>query len=333
MSVCTLDYIPFNYLRYFDEILPAFEQATWGNFTSLKALLASMTEIAHSVRTRYTVPLSGEESQSFVENWDLASLLDVPTLRRVRAGDMWNPWESLAIILPTLEGRTVRHLGQYGELLKSFLLATLCCERSPWSTHWSYHNDGAILSHDEVVLQWETYTTGVEQTRKLWGLFDQPLPQEIMSGKESEQNGHHPRSIFYSLGGSLSGFITHEEVKRFLQQVQTHARSEELDMTIGDCVRDGEAEGWSIEIEELPPEAVKRWEDISGEGYVVHRITGGKYIAYRDLFIYWKQKYPSQMEDVLQRYCQDMWAVEEEILYRMRFAAAHGWGMLQAYSE
>jgi hypothetical protein len=124
----------------------------------LKALLGSMTTIAYSVRTRYTLSLSGEEGLAFLNNRfeiNLARLLDASTLHHVRAGGAWNPWEALALILPTLEGKTLNHLGQYGEFLKSFLLATLCCERPPWSPNWHPHSSGAVIPHDEVLFDWQ----------------------------------------------------------------------------------------------------------------------------------------------------------------------------------
>ncbi|HXR66910.1 MAG TPA: hypothetical protein VN729_13335 [Ktedonobacteraceae bacterium] len=210
MSVNTLDYIPFDYQRYFQEILPAFEQATHGNFIFLKDLLDSATQIAYSVRTRYAVPLSGDESQHFLGNrfeTNIASLLNVPTLRRVRAGGEWNPWDALAIVLPTLEGRTLHHLGQYGELLKSFLLATFCCQCPPWSANWSQRSNGPIIPHDEVLFDWQTYITRDEHMQQLWSVFDQPLPLEIISrwpSPEDTQNERHPRAIFYTLAGSYA---------------------------------------------------------------------------------------------------------------------------------
>jgi hypothetical protein len=342
MSVSTIDYIPFDYRRYFQEILPAFEQACQSNSTPLKTLLNSATHIAFSLRTRYPIPLAGEESQHFLQNRsypDVTSLLDVPTLCRAKAGDAWNPWEVFVVVLPTLEGRTLQTLGKYGELLRSLLLATLCCELPPWSANWPSQSSGAVIWHDEVMFDWHGYTTRDEQTQKLWGMFYQPLPQEITRQWPREENSqtdalakNHPRAISYFLDAGISGFITHEEIEHLLQHVRTRERPEPQGSIISGCIRDGEAKGWSVEIEVLPPGVAKRQEELSDEEFS-NRIAGGKYISHKDLFAYWKQTHPTEMEGFLQGYYQRSWMVEAEVLYRMRFAAARGWGMLKAYSN
>lgn len=324
------------------EILPAFDQACQGDFISLQALLSSTTHIAYSLRTRYPVPLSGEESQRFLRNHfypHIASLLDVPTLRRARAGSEWNPWEALSIIIPTLEGRTLQTLGAYGELLELFLLATLCCERPPRSASRPSQAVRAVIPHDEVMFAWREYTTRDAHTRDLWGMFDQPLPQELAQqwpregqSQAAAEAKSHPRALPYAFAGeSITGFITHEEVVYLLQQVQKRERPEPREALIGGCIRDGEAKGWGVEIETLPPGVIKRQEELSGEEFA-YRVAGGKYIGSKDLFTYWRQTHPAEMEGFLQRYYKQLWTVEEEVLSRMHFAAARGWGILEAYS-
>jgi hypothetical protein len=342
MSVSTADYIPFDYQRYVQEILPAFEQATQGDLNSLLALLASTTHIAYSVRTRYTVPLAGEEGQRFLRNRfhpDIASLLDVPTLRKAKAGGPWNPWESFTVVLPTLAGRALENLGKYGELLRSFLLATLCCELPPWSSDWPYRDGKSVIWHDEVQFDWQEYLTRDEQTQKLWEMFYQPLPQEIAQQQATKKSGpteafikSSPRAISYASDEGIAGFLTHEEIEYLLQQVHVRAKPEARDALIDECIRDGEARGWSVEVEVLPPGIVKQQKDLSNEEFS-YRIAGEQYISYRDLFTHWRLRHPVEMEALLQGYYQRVWTVEAEVLYRMRFAAARGWGMLQTYAN
>lgn len=57
----------------------------------------------------------------------------------------------------------------------------------------------------------------------------------------------------------------------------------------------------------------------------------GQYMNQSDLFAYWKRTHPAEIEGFQQRYYQQLWMFEDEILYRMRFAAVRGWGMLKAY--
>jgi hypothetical protein len=342
MSVSTIDYIPFDYRRYVQKILPAFEQACQGNTTPLKTLLTLATHMAFSLRTRYPVPLSGEKGQCFLQRRsypDITSLLDVLALRRAKAGDAWNPWDAFTVVLPTLEGRTLQALGTYGELLKSFLLATLCCECPPWSANWPSQSGDEVIWHDEVMFDWHEYISRDEHTQQLWGMFDQPLPQELAQQWPQEEDGQtsalsqsHPRAIFCSLDESITGFITHEEVKHLLQHVRTRERPEPRDSIISSCIRDGETKGWNVEIEALPPGVAGRQEEVSDEEFS-YRIAGGKYIGQRGLFAYWKQAHPIEMEAFLQDYYQRVWLVEAEVLYRMRFAAARGWGMLEAFSS
>src|SRR5579872_62388 len=101
MSTYVTDYIPFDYMRYGTEILPAIEQATQGNSAPLNNMIASATHFSPRLHSKYALPLP--EGQRKVA-WQFAGLFDASTLRRIRAGEFWDPWEALATVVPNLEG-------------------------------------------------------------------------------------------------------------------------------------------------------------------------------------------------------------------------------------
>src|SRR5260370_16292448 len=129
MSIRIEDYIPFDYMRYGTEILPAIEQATRGDATSLSDMLSSATHFSSNLRSKYALPLPKEQSDRLIGTFE--GLFDASTLRRIRVGEAWNSCEVLPTVLPLLEGKSLTTLGRYGEMLKYHLLATLCCELPP----------------------------------------------------------------------------------------------------------------------------------------------------------------------------------------------------------
>lgn len=347
MSIRIEDYIPFDYMRYSTEILPAIEQVTRGNATALSDMLASATHFSAKLRSKYALPLSEKQSSRLIEPF--VGLFDVPTLRSIRAGASWNPWEALAAVLPMLEGKSLTTLGKYGVMLKYHLLATFCCEVPPWPRNWpnpygpfssneSYA--GPEIWHDEVGFAWHEYCARDEETQALWGAFYRPAPPDLerMLRIDDEQRSSYmykyepryiPTETYTETEMGISGFMTLEEIQYLLEHVRTHERPL-LDSIIDECVRDGEGRYWAIDIEALDKDAIKSEEEI-GEEWWHYIKRPGMYISNRAVFEQWMRvpHHQAEMEQHhMQRFYGMLHMIEDEILHRMRFAIARGWGIL-----
>ena len=260
MSTYITDYIPFDYVHYGTEILPAIEQATRGNSIPLSNMIASATHFSPRLRSRYALPLPEEQRDPLI--WMFAGLFDVSTLRRIRAGETWNPWEALATVLPTLEGKSLTVLGRYGEMLKYHLLATFCCEVPPWSENWPHHEyRGPILGHDETVSDWHEYCKRDMGTQVLWETFYRPASsdlEDILNIGDEQRSSYmykyQPRYIptvtYTETEMGIDGFVTLEEIQYLLEHVRSHERPV-LDSIISKCIRDGEGMDWDIDVEAL----------------------------------------------------------------------------------
>lgn len=236
MSILTEDFIPFDYMRYGTEILPAIEQATRGDAASLYNLIGSATHFSPILRSKYALPASEKLIDIL---WLFEGLFDAATLRRIKAGEAWDPWQALATVVPTLEGRSLRNLGRFGDLLIFHLFATFCCEPPPWSVkrrdpyrrpeiQWY---EGALFWHEEISYAWNAYCCRDEETKALWGAFRQPAPPdliELLRLKDISENQYAPRSMpIYTEAEkemSITGFMTLEEIQRLLANVRIHER-------------------------------------------------------------------------------------------------------------
>ncbi len=346
MSTRIKDYIPFDYMRYGTEILPAIEQATRGNTTSLNRMLASATHFSPKLRSKYALPLPEKQSDRLV--WLFSGLFDASTLRRIKAGEVWNPWEALATIVPTLEGKSLATLGNFGEMLEFHLFATLCCEVPPWLVKWpdpyagftsDQWYDGAVIWHDEVDFSWHEYCARDEEMDTLWRAFYRPAPPDLIQllhindDSSSVTDKYTPRcmNIFSETEKEMdiSGFMTLEEIQHLLEHVRTHERPL-LDSLISECVRDGEGRYWAIDIEALDKDAIKSEEEIVDESWRYIK-RQGMYITNRAVFEQWMRvphHYIEMDRHHMQRFYKMLHMVEDEILHRMRFAAERGWGIL-----
>lgn len=340
MSTYITDYIPFDYLRYGTEILPAIERATRGDTTPLSNMIASATHFSPRLRSKYALPLSSEESDRLI--WLFAGLFDAPTLHSIRAGAAWNPWEALATVVPTLEGKSLASLGNFGNLLKFHLFATLCCEVPPWSVKYSnpytgftsnQWYDGAIICHEEVGFAWHEYCTRDEEMQELWGAFYRPAPPDLVRLLHINNDEYHSRSMhIYSETETemgINGFMALEEIQHLLEHVRTHERPL-LDWLVDECIRDGEEKDWAIDMETLDKDAIKTGEEIEEESW--HYLKRqGMYISNRAVFEQWMKipHHQAEMEEHHMRlFYKMLHMVEDEILHRMRFAAERGWGIL-----
>ncbi len=320
MSIIAVDYLPFDYRRYAQEIIPALQRATEGDGTPLLALLQSATDFSFGPRSRHKLPLSDEAVESLLGPYHrFKGLLDIPALHRIKAGEALNPWQYLATIIPSLEGRTLENLGQYGSLLQFHMFYTFCCEPPP--PPWK--SNSPVLPHDEPVFDWHSYSARDEETQTLWGAFRQLAPPDLaqrlhLTNNTDKNSFYPPRSLGIGEGETVTGFITLDEAQKLIDNVRTH-ETPLLASIIYECIRDGEGEGWIVDTklisEELPLN--ESGDDPDAWAYAV--------------FERWMAAHPAKMKAFLQRYYENLWQVEDEILRRTRYAISQGWGMLKTY--
>ncbi|GHO75371.1 hypothetical protein KSD_31420 [Ktedonobacter sp. SOSP1-85] len=330
MSTDWLDYIPFDYNRYVQEILPAFEQAFLGDSRPLETLLQKATNFAFTPRYTCPIPLTGEDVETLLKpHRNFQGLFDAKTLRSLKEGTPCDIWQHMAQIIPSLEGKTMRTLGKYGNLLHSHVFSTFCCELPPplikitgiWGGYPFIWNEGVHL--------WEEYCERDEETRTLWSAFYQLPPPELaqklplIATTDKYYNQDTPRNFPSTVNQNISSFITYEETENLL-----HLRTRDtplLESIVSCCVRDGRSKDWSIDITRIDPQMVKHIETVfpwqpNGEKF---------HMEERALFDYWMQEHNEEMQGFIQRYHENLWRIEDELLHRVRFAVERGWGLLK----
>jgi hypothetical protein len=334
-----IDYLPFDYVTYMQQILPAIHHATEGDEVPLRTLLQSLHHISFGPRSLLPLPLSAEaleqllEGQPFHGLMRLEGLLDVATLRRVRAGESLNPWQSLAKVIPFLKGRSLNRLGRYGEMLHFHLFYTLCTE--PPASSWTSGNP--VLPHDEPVFDWREYTTRDEEMRTLWGRFEQTAP-EAFTQYVTSQGTSRALSPTTWCRENITGFLTPEETHYLLTHVRTHEKPR-LESVISGCMRDGAEQGWEID-SKLPisdQELLKHQPEDDALSWK-YKLTSWMYQNYegqltdfQTIINYWMIVHSEEMKAFQEGYYRNIWQIEAEILQRMRLAVTRGWGMIQTY--
>src|SRR5258708_14496948 len=73
MSVIMIDYLPFDYVTYTQQILPAIHRATEGDEVRLRVLLQSLRHISFGLRSLLRLPLSPEATRSEEHTSELQS--------------------------------------------------------------------------------------------------------------------------------------------------------------------------------------------------------------------------------------------------------------------
>jgi hypothetical protein len=325
MSMARMDYVPFDYLRYAQEIVPALEQATQGNGQPLQALIEQAQQFSLWPRLNCNMPLAKDEMPDWSE---IEGLLDVTTLRRVKAGDKVNPWDFLPKIIPTLVGRNMKSLGSYGDLLRVCLLYTFCCEMPPGT------EEPTFILGDEPVFEWREYIARDEGAKALWGAFDRPAPSPLASqlyifvpDGSDDVSTHLPRNLGYGVYEHLIGFITLEEGQDLLAHVKTR-EAPLLSNILSGCMRDGAQCGWKVD-----PEILRRADPFyegSGE-LTIHNYYSLDESDYLPIYERWMKEHPEELRAFLQRYYHDLWWIEDEVLRRVQFAVSRGWGILEIW--
>src|SRR5260370_16780787 len=124
-------YLPFDYVNYTKQILPAIHRGTEGDEVRLRVLLQSRRHISFGPRSLLRLPLSPEATEQLLEGepfhgmMRLEGLLDVATLRRVRAGEHLDPWQLLAKLLPLLKFHPLNTLRRYAQIFPFHLFYTI----------------------------------------------------------------------------------------------------------------------------------------------------------------------------------------------------------------
>jgi len=263
----------------------------------------------------------------------LEGLLDVATLRRVRAGEPLDPWRLLAKVIPFLKGRPLDTLGRYGEMLHFHLFYTLCTK--PPALSWT--RGGPVLPHDEPVFDWIGYTGRDEEMRALWGMFEQKAPEALTQYIKLQETsrGLLPMTLCREY---ITGFLTPEETHYLLEHVRTHEKPW-LESVLSSCMRDGAGQGWEIDpnLSISDPELFTIQSESDAMQWE-YKLTSWMYKSYPEhladfqtIVDYWMMVHPEEMKGFQERYYRNLWQVEAEILQRMRLAVAHGWGMIQTY--
>lgn len=339
MSVIMIDYLPFDYVTYTQQILPAIHRATEGDEVRLRVLLQSLRHISFGPRSLLRLPLSPEATEQLLEGepfhgmMRLEGLLDVATLRRVRAGEPLDPWQLLAKVIPLLKGRPLNTLGRYGEMLHFHLFYTLCTE--PPASSWT--RGDPVLPHDEPVFDWTEYTCRDEEMHTLWGMFEQTAPEGLAQyiKPQGTSRGLSPTILCRE---SITGFLTPEETRYLLEHVRTHERPW-LESILSGCMRDGAGQGWEISpnLSISDPELFTMQSENDAMPWK-YKLTNwmykgypGQHADFQTIVDYWMTVHPEEMKGFQERYYRNLWQVEAEILQRMRLAVARGWGMIQTY--
>ncbi|GHO53072.1 hypothetical protein [Ktedonobacter robiniae] len=331
MSVDWLDYIPFNYKRYVQEILPAFEQACIGNPKPIEALLQTATTFAFSPGSTCPIPLTGEHVEKLLNTrYNFQGLFDAETSHALKEGAPCDIWRHMAQIIPTLEGKTMRTLGKYGNLLHSHVFSTFCCELPPPLKKITGMLQDYPFILNEDVYDWLEYCDRDSEIEAIWSVFRQLPPSELAhklpllnSDNELILLSYGHRAFTGAVNEHISSFITCEEAQNLLQ-LRTRD-TPLLESIVSCCVRDGRSKDWSIDITRIDPQMVKHIETV-----FPWQPNGEKFdIEERALFDYWMQEHNEEMQGFIQRYHENLWRIEDELLHRVRFAVERGWGLLK----
>jgi hypothetical protein len=219
----------------------------------------------------------------------------------------------------------------YGEMLHFHLFYTLCTEAL--ASSWA--GERPVLYGDEPVIDWIGYTGRDEEIRALWGMFKGAVPEALAPYYQSRA-----LPISRLSRESIIGILTPQETQYFLEHVRTYERPW-LKTILGGCIRDGVGQEWSVD-PQLPLRDRGLFTDSlevdapSWEYRLSHwmyKDYEGKYADFQTVVDYWFQEHPEEMQKFQERYYQDLWQVEAEVLRRMKLAVARGWGMLQTDYE
>lgn len=337
MSDMEIDYLPFDYVTYMQQILPALHRVLEGDEVPLVTLLQPLSHISFGPRSLLRLPLSPEntnwllEGRPFHRAMSLEGLLDASTLSRVRAGEPLDPWQALAKVIPFLKGRSLNSLGRYGEMLHFHLFYTLCTGPSTLSEMYK----SSLLPHDEHIFRWREYTDRDEEMRALWGTFYQAASEAFTQYTASQENSRRLRLTQWCRE-SIIGFLTPEETQYFLEHVRTQEKPE-LPLDTHDYMHEGARQGWAIDRELPISNSESLWQMLDNSAWswkdrimiwMAHNYEE-KRADIQTIVDYWLTVHPEETQEYWQRYYEYLWRFETEILYRMRQAAVRGWGMIQ----
>lgn len=214
----SLDYWPFDYTRYVEEILPALSLATEGQMTRLQQLIS----------------LGRQQHLPFCSPWDLSrgtscgeppspdtffALLEKDPNFAFGTDDF--TWETVERLVSFLPGHHFGEIFELGAELHLGLIYAFCSAPIPGGIdRWQSPVGGG---GDESVWRWRDYFERDEPWRVLWEQFYRPSPTVITTHISTPYDPAYPRSLnpFGEARGrvTLNGFVTPDEAHRLAREL------------------------------------------------------------------------------------------------------------------
>ena len=337
MSWHVMDYLPFDYNRYIGEILPLLRQAQAGDLRPLLHLVRSVRSFSLWPLFRQPRPFP----QWKLEVFPYHTFADLKQTLTTYAHDPWDekesvdPWPILEKILPTLVDTPVDSFDEDAALLYLCLLYTFCCDLPPEAKV-----SVVIFEHEEPAAGWKDYIARDEETKALWAAFHHlpPAPLAALFSTHAAQEAHgygneySPRTldVYGKMYASPTGFITPQEAVNLLAYTEHLHEEPVLSTIMSGCIRDAQHPSpWPLSSPiELPTVDL---EQVAAEDDEAEEAMGVLPPYYRRLYEQWMHERPAELTELMHRYYRQLWEAEDEIMLRLRYAVARGWGMLEVY--
>ncbi|GER86260.1 hypothetical protein KDW_04220 [Dictyobacter vulcani] len=184
--------------------------------------------------------------------------------------------------------------------------------------------DSRVLIEEGVSL-WEEYMARSLQVKALWDTFSQPAPQpladQLLAPRKYQDylaSSRYPEAFARTIlhNSDVFGFIDHEETVHLITNLPTMARPD-LEGIVGGCVRDRDNKKWP-----LPPDLEQLYrKQFYGELQSLD--------VYRSMCAYWNEHSHEEFQSNVDTYYEWLHRTEETMLARFRYAAEHGWGMIE----
>jgi hypothetical protein len=244
-----------------------------------------------------------------------------------------DPWPILEKILPTLVDKPMDSFDEDAALLYLCLLYTFCCDLPPEAKE-----SVVIFEHEEPAAGWKDYIARDEETKALWAAFHQlpPAPLAALFSTPAAQeadgygNEYSPRTldVYGKMYASPTGCITPQEAVNLLTYTKRLHEEPVLWMIMSGCIRDAQSPWPFSSPIELPTVDL---EQVAAEDDEDEEAMGVLPPYYRRLYEQWMHERPAELTELMHRYYRELWEAEDEIMLRLRYAVARGWGMLEVY--
>jgi len=340
-----MDYLPFDYMRYAEEILPLWREALQGNIEPLKNLIETATHFSLWPYMRCSLSPSPNEVERIRNSIAYSS----SRLERFLSlqPKITHLWKLFAPVIQQMEQRpTLTSRWEITAVLHSALVYTFCSDLPTQDesalSRESDRNETPHLHYaprigNEDIPLWEEYTCRDELTKYLWKQFYQPLPadvpSDIVAGQmyTAETRKRNPRALFaYFRYANPSGFLTSGETKRLLQEYRRH-EAPLLHDILESCLRDAATQELTFDWLD-----VKRAEhSFPPAGVLTMDLHDSLYTWDREainlLYEAVRKAHPAQMQQFAQKYYERVWRLEEEMMERVAYAVSQNWGFMVIY--